>query len=362
MRDVYTNARAVLVLDDWLQQIRSDSPMLEIVTRLYQSNWIKRLWTHQEGFLPKNEVYVQFIDKAVSLDDLSMQFQAYQAQQEALGIYLQFPMATGTRLLALYSSLRHIMQGITDLDKKWMLYAPVADAMSERKTSRLADEIVCLATIMDINVRQFLDLPDKPDADLTNDRMALFLKGLHTFQMSLVFNNYERLNQTGYKWAPKSLLNFRTARLLYGSDRRTTVLQPVHGRLGLLVQYPGFLLTFASGKPSFGTTERGCVIKCTQSTKWSAKGKWFIIELSPNNFQWEESSTQVYAVVLLSIPEERGQRSQAIIGLSKSRAVGGVYTFDHCSTATVRVEDTPPAWVDTVEAPLLGGNTEWLIM
>ena len=43
MRRVYSEAKAVLVLDDRLQEIRSDAPPLDLVTRIYQSNWIKRL-------------------------------------------------------------------------------------------------------------------------------------------------------------------------------------------------------------------------------------------------------------------------------------------------------------------------------
>lgn len=373
MRHVYSRAKAVLVLDDWLEQIPSTHPILDVVSRLYQSNWIKRLWTHQEGFLPgihtpedghpkTSAVYIQFSDKSVELDELRRQFSAYQQQQTNVGIYLQFPHAESLRLLDMYSGLKFLMSLTKNMKDKWKLYGPVADAMSERKTARLADEIICLATIIDIDVKPFLDLPDKEDAELAQDRMALFLDTLHTFQMQLVFNNYQRLERIGYRWAPRSLLNFRLPHLYPGDDQRTTNFQVVNGKRGLLVQYSGFLVQFDSGRPTFGTTERGCVIKYNQKSAGpKVDGNYFIIELPPNNVHWTESSSQVYAVVLYEVPTKRGQSCAAIVGLSTSSPRNGIYQFEHCSIATARVVSTAPTWVDIVETPLLAKNTQWLV-
>lgn len=376
MRHVYSKAKAVLVLDNWLEQVPSTHPILDIVSRLYQSNWIKRLWTHQEGFLPgidtpveigipKNTaVYIQFSDKSIELDDLCRKFDAYQQQQIDVGIYLQFPIIANVRLLRLYSNLKFIMSGVKDMKDKWILYAPVADAMSARKTSRLADEIICIATVIGIDVKPFLELPDKDksDEESAQDRMALFLDTLQTFQMQLVFNNYQRLERIGYRWAPRSLLNFRTPRLYTGDDQRTTNFQAVNGKKGLLVQYPGFLMRFDNGRPTFGTSERGCVIKYDQKSHGSRiDGNYFIIELPPNNVRWTESSSQVYAVVLYEVPTKRGQSCAAIVGLSTTSSSNGIHTFEHCSIATARVVSTAPNWVDIVEVPLLASNTKWLV-
>lgn len=373
MRHVYSRAKAVLVLDNWLEQIQSTHPILDIVSRLYQSNWIKRPWTHQEGFLPGIDapvkytaVYIQFSDKAVELGDLHRQFDAYQQQQINVGIYLQYPEKANMRLLDLYSRLKFTMSNVKDMKDKWRLYAPLADAMSERKTSRLADEIICLATIIGIDVKPFQDLLDKDkDEEMAQDRMALFLDTLHTFRMQLVFNNYQRLERVGYRWAPRSLLNFRLPQIYPGNDERTTNFQVVNGKKGLLVQYPGFLMQFDSGRPTFGTAERGCVIKYNQKSDKShgqrVDGNYFIIELPPNNVRWTESSSQVYAVVLYEVPTKRGQSCAAIVGLSSSSPTNGIYTFEHCSIATARVVSTAPTWVDVVEVPLLASDTKWLV-
>lgn len=374
MRQVYSKAKAVLVLDDWLEQIPSTSPMLAIVARLYQSNWIKRLWTHQEGFLagleyhpeqttPRtSQVYIQFKDKSVLLDDLNEQFLAYQEQQAARGYILDFPTVTNLYLLTLYNNLKFIMGTVAD-NKKWILYAPLSDAMAQRQTARLADEILCFASIINIDVTPFLNLPDKPDAELAQDRMALFVKTLHNFNMKLIFNNYPRLERAGYSWAPRSFLNFRLADIYSAiDDSRITTFQVVNGKRGLLVEYPGFLLQFDTGIPTFGTSERGCVIQYhRRSGQPRIDGSNFTIELPPNNVRWNASSTQFYAVILSRIPAKRGEYCPAVVGLTTSSPENGVYAFQHCSIATARVETTVPAWVDTIEALFLDSNTKWLV-
>lgn len=110
MRHVYSNAKAVLVLDKFIQKIPSTAPALDKVARLYLSNWIKRLWTHQEGFLP-SLVYIQFSDRPVELRALAEEFMTYNREHlEKSGKYLGFPFAANLRLLDLYSALRGLMK------------------------------------------------------------------------------------------------------------------------------------------------------------------------------------------------------------------------------------------------------------
>jgi hypothetical protein len=49
MRYIYQNAVAVLVLDPWLQQIPSTSTTPELLVRLCQSAWLRRLWTRKSS-------------------------------------------------------------------------------------------------------------------------------------------------------------------------------------------------------------------------------------------------------------------------------------------------------------------------
>jgi hypothetical protein len=356
MRHVYSHAKAVLVLDDWLQMIPSDASPLDITARIYQSNWLKRLWTHQEGFLP-DALWFQFSDRPVEIRDIKSRIQVYLNSFQAQGLHLSFPLSANVRLIDQYTFLEDGFKRIKGKEDKWLLYQPLAVAMSERKTSRLADEIICLATIVDIPLEEFQKIPAKPDDLSGQQRMARFLKRLGRFDTGVIFNNYDRLEERGYRWAPKSLLNLRTAELVYNGDAEetNTPFQPWHGQLGLLVHYHGFLIKFSHGKPSFAAVERGCAIQRTD-----AEDEWFIVQLPPNN-TGEWSIWDTYAVILAEIPKTRA-RSPAVVAAVKAGPRDAVYTVMHESIATVWVQDTPPEWVDSVEAKLLPKSTGWLVI
>ncbi|KAL4925529.1 uncharacterized protein BDV17DRAFT_272106 [Aspergillus undulatus] len=387
MRHVYSNAKAVLVLDDWLQVMRSDADPLDVITRVYQSNWIKRLWTHQEGFLPK-ALYFQFADRCVEIYELHDNLQAHVSRLQDAGVYLSFPGEAGMRLVTQYTFLEHAFKSATDPSRKWTLYKPLSAAMSERKTSRLADEIICLATIVDIPLRDFLAIPSKPDAQSGQERMEKFLLKLGRFDTGVIFNNYPRLETRGYRWAPRSLLNFRTGRITYwGRDGDTnTEVSASFGpeswdsQLGLQVHYRGFIIQFPNGRPSFAGPERGCAIKCTHTTdpndRHSAQGKWFIVQLprdnNNNNTSAHWPSSRTYAVIISEIPREgEGRKSPAVVAAVESGEIAGggngsgkaTFVVEHLSIATVWVLDQP-GWMecDTLRAELLGRRTGWLVL
>ncbi|KAF2649247.1 hypothetical protein K491DRAFT_683994 [Lophiostoma macrostomum CBS 122681] len=59
MRKVYKNAFATLVLDDTLESWKDSGSHVDRMVKLHISDWVKRLWTLQEGALAK-KVFVQF--------------------------------------------------------------------------------------------------------------------------------------------------------------------------------------------------------------------------------------------------------------------------------------------------------------
>src|SRR2546423_1526267 len=70
MRQVYEQARSVLVLDASLQSYSTASmDALEVLARIFTSKWLTRVWTLQEGALAKR-LWFQFADKALSLAEL----------------------------------------------------------------------------------------------------------------------------------------------------------------------------------------------------------------------------------------------------------------------------------------------------
>ncbi|KAL4969452.1 uncharacterized protein BDV14DRAFT_165955 [Aspergillus stella-maris] len=380
MRHVYSNAKAVLVLDNWLQQIRSDAHPLDVIARVYQSNWLKRLWTHQEGFLPKL-LYFQFQDRSVEIHDLKDRLYAYVNEREREGVYLSFPQFANIRLILQYTFLEMAFKNTFKRpDMKWTLYKPLAAALSERKTSRLADETVCLATIVDVPVGELLEIPSKPDEVSGMERMEKFLLMLGKFDTAMIFNYYPRLEKRGYKWAPRSLLNHRKARIAYwgrdegSADMTAPFSEHGPGPLGLLVHYRGFVFKFPENKrPSLSGTEHGFAIQVTSSDhsdrSYNPVGKWFIVQVPRNNgVLWAGNKT--YAVILSEIPSIQTEQGRGQSGFGGSPAViaavdgaqrDGVHIVDHLAIASVWVRDDPPEWGDRVDGRLFGREKEWLV-
>ncbi|EED13670.1 conserved hypothetical protein [Talaromyces stipitatus ATCC 10500] len=367
MRHVYTNARCVLVLDSWLQQISSTAPMLDIIIRLYQSNWLKRLWTHQEGFLP-SAVYIQFSDRAMELDDIRTQSDAYDKLLVSKGVFLQFPATMNGKLVTEYLLFKELIQstGRSEEDR-WMTYGALGNSMSWRQTSRLADETICLATLLGLNVEQFLDIPDKPDEEAAKQRMAIFLRQMKKFDSSIIFNNYQRLNIQGFRWAPKSLLNFRTADRGSGGGMGIAEIQEINSKLGLLVYCGGFLIDFSKITTSSNFQDcRSFAVQC-HSSPWSWRdvdGKWLIVQSSTSNFSW--STSKRYAVLLSKSPKV-GEPARGVVGLYSGLEARGdgddgeVHLIDHQSMATVLVLDHLSPGIYELESSMFKWSTQWLV-
>ncbi|KAL4901111.1 hypothetical protein BDW74DRAFT_170459 [Aspergillus multicolor] len=367
MRRVYAEAKAVLVLDDWLQEIRSDAAPLDLMTRVYQSNWIKRLWTHQEGFLPQS-LWFQFQDRSVEIGELSRRFEEYAASLQGQGIHLGFPGGASMRLVEQYTFLRDLIMGTVETDEdKWMTYPALANVMSERKTSRLADEVICLATIIKMPLDELVKVKSDTDAKTGQARMMAFLKKLGRFETGVIFNNYPRLEERGYHWAPRSLLNFRTAEILYvaeDEDSEEATFDPDHTR-GLVVYYHGFILKFDEGtsRSSLAATERGCTIRCTSAADsgHEIEGKWFVVQL-PKDHGVEWNTRYHYAVIIPEVPRHGAKIPAVVLQLWALNGTGGTKVGEHKSIATVWVQEHPLEWVDTVRAPLLKRRTKWLVI
>ncbi|KAF7155936.1 hypothetical protein CNMCM6106_007848 [Aspergillus hiratsukae] len=353
MRHVYSKAKAVLVLDKVIQRMPSTAPALDKVARLYLSNWIKRLWTHQEGFLPST-VYIQFSDRPVELHALAEEFITYNREHlQKSGKYLGFPFAANARLLDLYSALTDLMKQVT-CDDKWMLYEPLAHHLSPRRSTRLADETVCMATILDIDVGEILKLSGKDDEKVASDRMAAFLEQLGTFDMSLIFNNYERLDRPGYRWAPKSLLNFRTPQLVRPDNSETVTLEKINGQIGLPVRYPGLLVDFADQNVPFGALQHGCEVQCRVSAS-NLDCNTLVLQIPPNNVRWARKQ---YAVILPKVPEVGREICPAVVGLSNR--VNGVRRIEHLCLARIQAQEE---YVDeAVDVQFLESDSAWFVM
>ncbi|KAF8533895.1 hypothetical protein BDD12DRAFT_944862 [Trichophaea hybrida] len=168
MRYIYETAHEVLVIDSWIRELSRSASIIEKATRIFLSNWQHRLWTLQEGVLAQR----------------------------------------------LFSNLRtdHRALNSSDANKKEgaeekslaAKVLPILEVVTRRKTSRLTDETICIATLLNFDeetIRKNLDLRSP------GERMRAFLKILGAFHQDIIFSEFPKLQTPGFRWAPHSFLN-----------------------------------------------------------------------------------------------------------------------------------------------------------
>ncbi|KAL2818294.1 hypothetical protein BJX63DRAFT_429227 [Aspergillus granulosus] len=235
MRQIYKAASAVLVLDAWMQSTypSASSIPIERCARLYSSNWIRRLWTLQEGALNRN-VFLQWNDKAETLEALANARIAWEEEAQGRGDIVEM-----------------IANEEMPAEMRAMLYLPLCDVMGPRATTRESDETLCLSTVLGLDPKLFLDIENGDgkggEEDTVQRRMEAFLRTLGEFNAGLIFSEYRKLERDGVRWAPRSLLRHRTADLgpVFLSDQ-TGKIEQVGQFSGLAVRFPGFLIRASS--------------------------------------------------------------------------------------------------------------------
>lgn len=260
MRHIYKNAVAVLVLDPWLQKIPSTAPTTEILARLCQSAWLRRLWTHQEGFLAK-EVYYRFRDKSVSMKEIEERRLQYENELKAKGIYSKFLFDAQLQAIEPYSFLKMAIEFVDDDGETKTLpedaFEPLVLSLELRRTTRAGDETLCLSSILSplgLDVNTYLDISGE---NVAERRMVRFYQDIQKFDPRIVFNSYPRLSVDGFKWAPKSLIGHRSEELMRRGEHaegehvtgaeEVVPLKQVDGKWGLPVKYPGHVFAFKEG-------------------------------------------------------------------------------------------------------------------
>ncbi|KAI1123846.1 hypothetical protein F5Y10DRAFT_251009 [Nemania abortiva] len=217
MREIYGESVAVLIIDPWLMSIPSTASVFEICYRIYASGWSRRLWTHQEGFLAR-EVYYQLQDKPLKLtevDEMALEFQKKMAYQ---GCPVTFPRQAANKTSFYYTTVKRIVTGIREgqipAHDKWLVYSHLAKSLGYRSTTNIDDELLCVASVIGLNVKTYAQLEVEKDRTATAElRMKAFLQEIGRFRQGIIFNNYKRLSLPGFRWAPVSLLGHRSSGL-----------------------------------------------------------------------------------------------------------------------------------------------------
>ena len=276
MRDIYQRADKVLVLDKSLQlvvasQSRSTlSGILELNLRIYLSNWMTRLWTLQEGFLPKTLLFV-FADEVVEFFSLSK---------------LKLPIAQGDigaqcrNWVDIGPVHRAIKDSSTYADtiEFPLSLTLLSHSVAKRSTTVATDEPLCLATIAGVNLDKILEY-------IPEERMKGFWSLLGKYSRSLIFWQGPRLVDPGYRWAPASLVGdpsqtLKTDHLAMGTHEglaAASLVTSLSGS-GLHIRYPGVFLgipKIAHIQPNFWVTSaddtKGYLVGLHGANGWHTK-------------------------------------------------------------------------------------------
>lgn len=195
MAYVYREASHVLVLDAELVQIPHTVGFLEALFRIALSGWNRRLWTLQEGVLAK-KLWFQFKGGARSLDSL------YEALVESQIGEKRMKNRFGidpVRQDAMNMNLHHTSIARSTGSKR---LTALAQALQRRSCMAPSDESIVLATMLQLDLKQILNIPESR----IDDRMAIVWSSQETIPQSIFRLPGAKLVHKSLPWAPKSLM------------------------------------------------------------------------------------------------------------------------------------------------------------
>jgi hypothetical protein len=167
LRVPYEHAAKVLVLDKSLTGVSSPSTqspsILEAVAHVVCAGWMRRLWTLQEGALPKaDSVWFQFADQAISLAFFMAQLNLILLTRTLFnfhGIFYDLDAA-----LTYLRSFRHAEPLRLERFQSSRLHY-IDMALKHRSVSRPSDEALCVATLMSVSLPEVSFVLPTSDAE-----------------------------------------------------------------------------------------------------------------------------------------------------------------------------------------------------
>lgn len=199
-----------MILDSEMRQVESSStsPLQLLLRVLYCSGWIRRLWTLQEGLAAKSRLYVLFADKAINIstvaDDILTGTEKGKIPllQEnialfAMGVWFSFFTHTidyaskFERAVDIFTS--PFIKGELTMDHllSWNWYN-----VAMRSTSKAGDRPIILAGVLNLDVKEILEVKGGSDA-----RMRKFYSMLDKFPHDIIFQEGPRFEEDGMRWA-----------------------------------------------------------------------------------------------------------------------------------------------------------------
>lgn len=240
MRSVYMNAKAVLVLDaEYMTASSLKDSDEEQLMRLCGSAWMRRVWTLQEAILGLERLWICMDDGAYHLMTKVKVFRERLRSQPHWLSSLWIAAECGTIFL--------IMEVLTKSDATDIVR--IAYSLSQfgsRSTSKPGDEVICLATVLGLDLAHIVH-----EEDYTG-RMKLLFRQLREVPPSLLFSHTARIDEDGLRWAPARI----------GGQGGVGLLDPHRSSAahirdeGMVLRRPGLLVSLTS-LPNDGFT---CII------------------------------------------------------------------------------------------------------
>jgi hypothetical protein len=159
----------------------------KILLRIASSPWVRRLWTYHEAELAKKLVF-QLSDSGVDVTEIWNEWW----ETESISFYNRLPYLLPGLVPGFYKLRRlngndRFVRLLTNL--RW------------RTTSKLRDEPLCMAGLLDLDVQAILDTPEG------EKKMIAFVSLHPEFPSDVLFWTTKRiLSEADYAWCPQSFL------------------------------------------------------------------------------------------------------------------------------------------------------------
>ncbi|KAL8790024.1 MAG: hypothetical protein Q9195_006573 [Heterodermia aff. obscurata] len=208
--DYYSAADKVLVLDSDLLTTSKASSKEELITRVFFSTWMRRLWTLEEGILSRGNLVFQLCDGTVSLSELS---QSGRFSASVTGIGDVF----GGKTREFLPNLADHQERAEGDKLRLSIFADLLPSLEYRSTTKAIDEPLCIAHIVGLDARELVTIDD------VQLRMKKLLELLAqrgcTFPMRLLFTKEPKLQLDGFRWAPTAFMAFEHDDVNYLRER-----------------------------------------------------------------------------------------------------------------------------------------------
>jgi hypothetical protein len=250
MFNVYRQAEHVLVLDSTilLNKAKTTDPF-QLLISIRISNWVRRLWTFQEGAIARS-LQFQFAETALDLGDIITAVIETSKDQDDelkdLGFEYERDEGSDERLIAANNLLWpawNYLQEIQDIDfttgaaRKRL--ENISMPLCWRNTSRASDEPICLSSLLGLDQEVRRAIANAP----SDRRMQILLQNIGELPSEILFVNRPHFTDDGYRWLPRSFLGGGRQATMFASLPSTDYSATAKVlESGLLVSQPGFLL------------------------------------------------------------------------------------------------------------------------